>query len=138
MTAPSEDARHGRSWTAQELRRKSFDELHALWIICLKERNILATQRHERKRQQLPQAGAKEAGRRDWTVRRTMAGIKFVLNERYIGWSEAVELAKAEGLIEVPEAAEPNAVAPGGASAEVKDTIIPSGEVSVQNERITA
>ncbi|ORY84865.1 mitochondrial 39-S ribosomal protein L47 (MRP-L47)-domain-containing protein [Protomyces lactucae-debilis] len=135
MTSPAEDAKHGRSWTAQELRRKSFDDLHALWIICLKERNIMATQRHERKRQQLPKAGAKEASNRDWTVRRTMAGIKFVLNERFIGWTEAVELAKAEGLIEAPpqEQLETPAIQEKAYDAVLQDSVTPARE-----ERVSA
>ncbi len=89
LTAPREDAKHGRAWSAEELRRKSFDDLHALWIICLKERNILSTQRHERRRQQIVGSGNEEASTRDRTVKRTMAGIKFVLNERLLAYKEA-------------------------------------------------
>ncbi len=40
----------GRSWTAPELRRKSFKDIHTLWYILLREQNLLATQRHELKR----------------------------------------------------------------------------------------
>ena len=40
----------GRSWNAVELRRKSFKDLHTLWYILLRERNLLATQRAEGKR----------------------------------------------------------------------------------------
>ncbi|CCG81170.1 54S ribosomal protein L4,mitochondrial [Taphrina deformans PYCC 5710] len=99
ISIPADDKKHGRSWTAEELRKKSFDDLHSLWIICLKERNILSTQRHERRRQRITEAGGDEAATRDRTVRRTMAGIKFVLNERFLAYTKAVELARQDGTI---------------------------------------
>jgi large subunit ribosomal protein L47 len=64
---PAEDARHGRSWTVNELRGKSWDDLHALWWVCVKERNRISTARWERQKSMLG-FGDAEANERDKTV----------------------------------------------------------------------
>ena len=40
----------GRPWFASELRHKSFKDLHTLWYVCLREKNLLATQKEEARR----------------------------------------------------------------------------------------
>ncbi|KAL7418504.1 54S ribosomal protein L4 mitochondrial [Cryptotrichosporon argae] len=73
----------GRAWTAPELRLKSFADLHTLWYVLLRERNVLATQREERRRLQIsPNQGGDEIARRAFRIRKSMSRIKYVLNER--------------------------------------------------------
>ncbi|KAI5307201.1 hypothetical protein KEM56_002934 [Ascosphaera pollenicola] len=82
------EAKFGRAWTVQELRNKSFDDLHALWWVCAKERNRIATSKLERTRLALG-FGDHESGERLKEVRKTQKAIKNVLLERMYAWSEA-------------------------------------------------
>ena len=50
MNTPEENNAHGRPWTPSELRNKSWEDLHALWWQCCKERNRIATEDFERNR----------------------------------------------------------------------------------------
>ncbi|KAI8092181.1 mitochondrial 39-S ribosomal protein L47 (MRP-L47)-domain-containing protein [Gilbertella persicaria] len=77
----------GRAWKAQELRQKSFEDLHKLWYVLLKERNVLATQREEAKRLKLPKQIWTNQGRLQ-KCKKSMARIKFVLNERQIEYEQ--------------------------------------------------
>ncbi|KAL2753430.1 hypothetical protein ACRALDRAFT_1077508 [Sodiomyces alcalophilus JCM 7366] len=95
MNTPEEDGNHGRPWTASELRQKSWEDLHALWWACCRERNRIATANAERSRARLG-FGEYEANARDDVVKRTMKAIKHVLTERYYVWEDSYQLAKQD------------------------------------------
>lgn len=73
----------GRSWRSSELRLKSFDELHALWYVLLKERNKLLTDRAGR----ATVRGWSGAGRLR-KVKESMSRLKTVLRERQIVYED--------------------------------------------------
>ena len=86
--APSAPQPTGRAWRAAELRQKSFDDLHTLWFVCLRERDYLLTERlYFRQLGQMAPEGS-----RLLKVKRTMGGIRVVLGER----ARAASLAEAD------------------------------------------
>lgn len=93
MNTPEEDDEHGRAWCVEELRHKSWEDLHALWWVCAKERNRIATEAYERKRIDAGY-GDFESKRRDVTVRLTQRAIKQVLTERFYSWRDAEAIAQ--------------------------------------------
>jgi len=87
-----EEGISGRSWSAPELRRKSFKDLHTLWYVLLRERNLLATQKEEARRLGIASVGQQTDI--PWKVRqckKSMARIKYVINERRLAYEGAVE-----------------------------------------------
>lgn len=68
----------GRQWSAKELRRKSYEDLHGLWYVLYKERNMLLTEQQLSRRRQLifPQP------ERFKKVQKSMGAIRQVLGER--------------------------------------------------------
>ncbi|XP_051135842.1 uncharacterized protein LOC127254657 [Andrographis paniculata] len=71
---------YGRSWKASELRLKSWDDLHKLWYVLLKEKNMLMTQRQMLQAQNLRFPNPERLPK----VRKSMCRIKHVLTERAI------------------------------------------------------
>jgi hypothetical protein len=57
----------GRSWSIQELRERSWEDLHGLWHVCVRERNRIMTSDMERTRLK-PGYGEYESEQRDAAV----------------------------------------------------------------------
>ncbi|KAL3945697.1 MAG: hypothetical protein SGBAC_000181 [Bacillariaceae sp.] len=68
----------GRAWSVKELRRKSYDDLHKLWYVLYKERNMILTEQQLSRTRQLifPQP------QRMKKVQKSMGAIKQVLGDR--------------------------------------------------------
>ncbi|KAG6890642.1 hypothetical protein C0995_006618 [Termitomyces sp. Mi166 len=86
----------GRSWKASELRLKSFRDLHTLWYILLRERNLLASQKEEARRMGISDVPLQVSSTRVHHTRKSMARIKAVLNERRLAYEGALKIAEAE------------------------------------------
>jgi large subunit ribosomal protein L47 len=68
----------GRRWSAAEIRLKSDDDLQKLWVVLLRERNMLYSVKmlHERRKTSMPHRDRLQK------TRKSMAMIKRVLGER--------------------------------------------------------
>jgi len=76
----------------EELRRKSWEDLHSLWWQCCKERNRVDTASEELKRLHAGY-GESEAKARGRAVKITQRSIKQALTERFYSWEDARKLA---------------------------------------------
>ena len=72
----------GRAWTIQELRRKSFEDLHALWYVCLRERNILLRESQIYKTWNADFSDQDKFRQTPDEIHNTMWRIRHVLSER--------------------------------------------------------
>ncbi|KAL7269660.1 54S ribosomal protein L4 mitochondrial [Rhizina undulata] len=100
LPTPEEDHQHGRAWTVEELRHKSWEDLHKLWWVCAKELNIMATQELERKRIK-PGYGEYESQTRRRAIQWTQRAIKHTLTERAYAWQEAKKLAATDEEVDL-------------------------------------
>jgi large subunit ribosomal protein L47 len=80
----------GRAWSSDELRCKSFEDLHRLWFVLLREVNLLATQRAEARRHQQRWVSLGRLQK----CRLSMARLKGVLTERFHLFKTAASMVK--------------------------------------------
>lgn len=87
--------RTGKDWKAEDLRKKSWDDLHKLWYVLLKERNMLASEKMRRKAkgEKMPNPT------RTTKVRKSMARIKLVLTERAIAITDPVQSQAMRAMV---------------------------------------
>ena len=84
----------GRRWMAPEIRLKSNEDLQKLWVVLLKERNMLYTAKllHKKRGTEMPHPIRLNH------VRKSMAMIKVVLGERQVAKNLRDARLTAEGL----------------------------------------
>ncbi|KAL2443855.1 Large ribosomal subunit protein uL29m [Exophiala dermatitidis] len=105
MVPPEEESNHGRAWTYQELSVKSFDDLHKLYWVCVKEQNRTLTAEKERRRVRAGYGGL-ESDERVEAIRETMTLIREVLADRQLSYEQAQLLIRqrpVKELLEGPE-----------------------------------
>lgn len=86
-------AKTGRPWRTAELRLKSFEDLHRLWYVLVRERNVLLTEKE----------WCRSNGRHWlrgqsnlWKVKRSMARLKGVVGERTRAHNAQLEIREAK------------------------------------------
>ena len=77
---PEDQVMTGRAWTVADLRRKSFDDLHKLWYVLYKERNLILSEKEKIRRSLRPVTRMEE--NRYVKVKKSMAAVKTTLAER--------------------------------------------------------
>lgn len=91
----------GRHWSVQELRRKSFEDLHSLWYVCLKELNRLGREEIIYNEMNSPRLGQLQAVEDE--IHLSLLGIRQVLTERESASVNARKEFEAEGAAYLEE-----------------------------------
>ncbi|GAA93941.1 uncharacterized protein L969DRAFT_42989 [Mixia osmundae IAM 14324] len=94
-----ENGEGSRAWTANELRGKTFDELHELWYVLCIERNLLDTQYIEVRRHGSSQVAMTTLPHKRRQVKLSLSRVKIVLAERRRALMEAQALLNASSPI---------------------------------------
>jgi len=81
--------RVGKSWPVHLLRKKSFEDLHKLWFVLLKERNMLYTYAFDCQRLHKQMHNQERLKK----VAQSMARIKIVIHERHLAHKAKVNPA---------------------------------------------
>ncbi|KAI2473070.1 MRP-L47-domain-containing protein [Annulohypoxylon bovei var. microspora] len=105
IPTPDEVDEYGRSWTAEELRHKSWEDLHSLWWVCVKEQNRIITAVRMYKTFRFNEK-ERLLSRLDET-RNTMRRIRHVLTERFYLWEDARALAMTDPEIDLANSKRP-------------------------------
>ncbi|KAI1344617.1 MRP-L47-domain-containing protein [Xylariaceae sp. FL0016] len=100
MPTPEDLEAHGRGWAVEELRQKSWDDLHKLWWVCVKEQNRIMTAKREFEEMKLHN-GKDQMEERLEEVQKTMRSIKHTLTERFYVWEDARKLAEEDPEIDL-------------------------------------
>ncbi|KAI5478415.1 hypothetical protein MNV49_005164 [Pseudohyphozyma bogoriensis] len=124
----------GRSWAVSELRRKSFEELHELWYVLLRERNVLLTQREEARRLRVDLNGFSHHGDKLKRCQKSMAAIKATLSERRHAILDAAEILRERGDVDGARRISGEADRIGEAELEVERDVVQADEEVVLSE----
>ncbi|KAK9839676.1 hypothetical protein WJX81_005275 [Elliptochloris bilobata] len=91
----------GRAWQARDLRIKSWDDLHKLWYVLLKERNLLLSDRDVWIRDgRKAQGQSWDKAHRLQKVKKSMCRIKGVMWERARSLDDPAETQRLKDFID--------------------------------------